>query len=359
MNNIPRSDPMLPSSRVSSITPLFWRSAKIFLPLYAIGLFTLLLSVPIASLSGTKPDVATTEKFGAVLAMIFIVLVVLAILAKFICMIFIEKPDSPSKELIRWVKDGITRENRPFNLFHLVTAISLFLAGFAVLKGAIAVINPFTWDPTLLVWERWLHFGTLPHEWLAFMVNSRMMVGVLNFFYNLWYFIILASLLAAGIYLPRRPCHIQYLISFMVTWLIGGFFIALIFSSAGPCYFERAGFGTEYLPLMRALTEASNSVPVWALPTQDLLWNGYIGKQPGSAGIAAFPSLHVANAVLIALYAGNINRFLTIAGWIFAGAILLGSIVLAWHYAIDSYAGAALALLVWKFTTKIMPVARG
>ena len=345
--------PVLPNNQVSGILVTFWQSARIFTPLYTIGFFALFLSLPVSSLSGTRPDISTLSVFGSVLAMIFTGLIVLAILIKFIRMILFEKPDNPSWELVHWISNTITRENRPLNLLHMLISVSLLLVGFAVLKGAIAVLNPFSWDPTFVEWERWLHFGKLPHEWLSFIVNNHVAVVILNFFYNMWYFIMLATVLAAGIYVSRETYHIQYLISFMMVGLFGGFFVALIFSSAGPCFYERAGFGTEYVPLLQALNEASKFMPVWALQTQDLLWDGYIGKQSGSVGIAAFPSLHVANALLIALYCSKINRLLAIAAWIFAVLIFLGSIVLAWHYALDSYAGIVLALLAWKLAGKI------
>ena len=34
--------------------------------------------------------------------------------------------------------------------------------------------------------------------------------------------------------------------------------------------------------------------------------------------------------------------------WTFAAAMLLGSVVLGWHYAVDGYAGIVMSVLVWK-----------
>ena len=59
------------------------------------------------------------------------------------------------------------------------------------------------------------------------------------------------------------------------------------------------------------------------------------------------PSVHVASAVLFVFFGFGISRWL---GWVmvgFASAIFLGSILLGWHYAIDGYAGAALAIVMW------------
>jgi len=64
-------------------------------------------------------------------------------------------------------------------------------------------------------------------------------------------------------------------------------------------------------------------------------------------GISAFPSMHNAIAVIIALAGRKIGRGIGWALTIYALLIFLGSIHLGWHYAVDSYAAIALALLAW------------
>ena len=59
------------------------------------------------------------------------------------------------------------------------------------------------------------------------------------------------------------------------------------------------------------------------------------------------PSLHVGIAVLFALVAGSLSRPLGLILAVYALAIQIGSVVLAWHYAVDGYAGAALAVVSW------------
>lgn len=67
---------------------------------------------------------------------------------------------------------------------------------------------------------------------------------------------------------------------------------------------------------------------------QDIVWSGYIGATPGSLGISAFPSMHVAMAVLFALYATRRSRLAGLLMWAFAAIIMVGSVVLGWHYAV-------------------------
>ncbi|MEK6215814.1 MAG: phosphatase PAP2 family protein, partial [Boseongicola sp.] len=138
-----------------------------------------------------------------------------------------------------------------------------------------------------------------------------------------------------------------FLIAFALTFAIGGNAMAMAFSSAGPVYFERLGLGDDFVPLMSHLQALSEVSPVWALQVQEDLWAGYMNDGV-LAGISAMPSMHVATSVLMALYAGTHARW---AGWamaVFALLIMLGSVQLGWHYAVDGYAGALIAWIAWR-----------
>jgi len=325
-------------------------TGRAFLPVYALAILTFVLGFAVSSVTKNQPDLATSASFGTVLAYLFIFVFCAILVVKFFYMALVEKPKSPSLALLKWLYDIVSRENRAFNVVHMFASVCIFIAGFSVLKGAIAILHPFSWDTTFLAWDKALHFGKLPHIWLKPLIDSALAVQVFNFFYNLWFFILISSLMMAGAGMARSSYHRSYMISFMLTWLVAGFFIATIFSSAGPCFYFRAGFGTEYQDLMTALQVANETNGIWALETQDVLWQGFTGERAGSAGISAFPSLHVASSVLLALYASSINRILGVLAWLFAAIIMVGSVVLAWHYAVDGYAGGLIALLIWKVT---------
>jgi membrane-associated phospholipid phosphatase len=40
--------------------------------------------------------------------------------------------------------------------------------------------------------------------------------------------------------------------------------------------------------------------------------------------------------------------------WIFAAIIMLGSVVLGWHYALDGYAGILISVAIWKITGVVL-----
>ena len=61
------------------------------------------------------------------------------------------------------------------------------------------------------------------------------------------------------------------------------------------------------------------------------------------------PSMHVATTVLfICCAVASGKRWLIWFTSIFSAVILIGSVMLSWHYAVDGYLGAVIALACWK-----------
>jgi len=150
--------------------------------------------------------------------------------------------------------------------------------------------------------DAWLHAGRQPWEWLAPLLSSGPVTFAINFAYNFWFFVAMGSLLWAVGMRRLSQDAMRFLFAFLFIWIIGGSLMALAFSSAGPAYY---------------------------------------------GGISAFPSMHNAQATLVALLAWRFGR---LAGWVFtayAVSIAIGSVWLGWHYAVDAYAGIALAILGW------------
>ena len=60
------------------------------------------------------------------------------------------------------------------------------------------------------------------------------------------------------------------------------------------------------------------------------------------------PSMHVVTSLLIALVCWRINRPLGVAMVVFLVVILIGSVHLGYHYAIDGYAAIVITLAIWS-----------
>lgn len=316
--------------------------------LYAMALVALATAFVVAPFTGNKPDVEIVLSFGWIIFNCLGLCITVAAVVALVRLGVVNKSVSPARDLYAQIHRYFTDNGRGSSAIHTLVVFTIFAAAFAVLKGAVAVLKPFAWDQAFAELDRMLHLGSYPHEWLMPLFGTDTALFVTNVFYNGWYVVLIASMLTAALVARDPVLRHQYVMSFMATWFVGGFLIATMFSSAGPCYFAPAGFGATYAELMTHLKSASETVWLPALNTQQVLWDGYSGERAGSAGISAFPSMHVASTTLIALAATRLDRRLGYAMWFFAAMIMLGSVTLGWHYAVDGYAGALIAWGFWK-----------
>jgi PAP2 superfamily len=243
------------------------------------------------------------------------------------------------------------------NIVHSTIPTSFFMSAFLMLKAYLPEIHPFQWDPTFLEWDRALHFGFHAYQLLQPALGHPYVTKALNTAYNAWFFFMLIAWVVTAYARRDTPLRQRYMLAFTLCWFIGTNVLGTIFSSVGPCYYGRLLSGDDpFQPLMAYLHQADAITMISALRTQDMLWQGYLGSEGMVRGISAMPSMHVAMCVLLAVLGfASGRRWL---GWFFAAftaTIFLGSIELAWHYAIDGYAGAAIALASWYFAGRDAP----
>lgn len=80
-----------------------------------------------------------------------------------------------------------------------------------------------------------------------------------------------------------------------------------------------------------------------------MLWQNYESSTVGlGSGISAMPSLHVALTTLSALLLSRLSRTAGVLAWAYLALILVGSVHLGWHYAIDGYASIIAVGLIWR-----------
>lgn len=313
-----------------------------------VAAFTLGVAVFVGRETRNELDLAGVSAFLEYLGIAAWCLASIYAVCRLVWLGFVERDPAPLKAFLRPFRSFFGDVPLLANLCVGMAAIALFMPGFGVLKGAIALLNPFKWDIAFADLDQWMHFGRLPHEYFWWLIEWPAGIFVVNFFYNMWFFIMIGTFLIVAAAREDTVLRQQYLMAFMAIWFIAGFLIATGFSSAGPCYFDDLELGDRYKPLMDALKRSSETYTIWALTTQDMLWEGFKGERSGSLGISAFPSIHVATSVLFALYYSARWKRVGVLMWIFAGIIMVGSVVLGWHYAVDGYAGAILAWVIWR-----------
>lgn len=231
----------------------------------------------------------------------------------------------------------------------LFLLFSVYFSAFQSVKAMITAIKPFTYDVAFAEIDRVMHFGYYPHELLQPLLGSPIATFIIQFFYNLWFPLMLATL-AWQMFDRRAPeLRMRFLISFALVWFMIGSLGAIHLSSAGPVYFDRVtGLDGPYSEHMTYLWSVYEIAPLFTLDMQDLLWEHYSkGDLVSGIGISAMPSVHVSIATLLFLFSRHIGRWTTWIFGIFLAGIMMGSVHLAWHYAIDGYLGAALVAVIW------------
>lgn len=118
------------------------------------------------------------------------------------------------------------------------------------------------------------------------------------------------------------------------------------FSSAGPIFYAEFGFGDRFqnIPLQH-----------WVSAARGYLMHDHavVGGDPGG-GISAWPSFHVAGALWTAQVWYAWDRRLGAFGFLWFFIILIGSVLLGWHYAVDGIAGILMAVGAWAVAPRII-----
>jgi hypothetical protein len=261
----------------------------------------------------------------------------------------IVRPKRPFAMLMADLRFNLALPRRFAQGLPMLISVPLLAGSFSVVKAAIPLMNPFSWDLRLEQWDRWLHGGIAPWELLQPLLGHPLASQMINLGYNAWFFLLWFSWFWQFFTLRNPQLRMRFLLSVQMAWILVGNVLAMVFSSAGPCYFGRMVEGPDpYAPLMTYLHQASESHRLWALGTQQTLWDGYsLGQLNLGAGISAMPSMHVAIATLLALLGWQTSRRLGILLTVFVGLIMVGSVHLGWHYALDGYVSVLCALLIW------------
>lgn len=317
--------------------------------IYAIALGTYAAAMIQNHMLGEKVSLGLPGIAGALVFMVASCVVSIWLFADLVRLWRAGHSGSPTWALADTLFNKILTPGRIANAFHAFMATGFFAIGFTVMKSNIPRVNPFSWDQTFMAMDRALHFGMLPHELLAPLFQHPLVTLVVNFIYNAWFLLLTGFYLWQGFRDRDTPLRQRFFIAYFMCWAIGTNLLGTILSSAGPCFYGRVVPGPDpYAGLMAYLGQVNATYPVWALNAQEMLWESYVTSKGAVSGISAMPSMHVGTAVIFFLCArASGQRWVTWLTGLFLVMIPIGSVVLGWHYAVDAYAGALIALACW------------
>lgn len=231
-----------------------------------------------------------------------------------------------------------------------IVVMAPFMACFTTFKTIIGEVTTYHSDPILFRIDGALGF----QPWQV----THALIGpvgtiVLDGVYFAW-FPILQIMLFAILFVPQLgKQRAQVLLSFVVSWILLGTFMAIAMPSVGPCYYGKVYQPDVYADLMHRLQALDQMHPVSALHIQDGLWLQHSQEAVAlGSGVSAMPSMHVSMATIIALLLRRLR--LAWFGWPFLALIFIGSVHLGWHYAVDGIVSVVGTLAIWKVIAKLL-----
>jgi hypothetical protein len=240
----------------------------------------------------------------------------------------------------------------------VLTLALLFLhaTAFSFFKCLIPDIQPFTWDGWLASCDATIHFGSPPWQLLQHLLGYSWLTRFIDFSYILWAVVIPFGM----IWFAIGPCgsglRMQVILTNVIAWFLLGNVMALAFSSAGPCYYQHvAGSADPFSPLMEYLNRVNDQYGIYALRIQAWLWDGFtVQNTTLGYGISAMPSMHVGAIFLLALAAWQSHRILASLLLAYTVIILIGSVHLGWHYALDGYVALVGVWMIWSIVGRLL-----
>lgn len=243
------------------------------------------------------------------------------------------------------IRAALRRVSSPQNLaaLSLFASMCVFMGVFSSIKTMLPDVVSFFADPTLADLDSQLH-GQDPWRYTVAWLAPWLTRVLEPMYFGLWGVLLPWSMLAALLAPRLEPVRKQYVWTVLLVWTLLGNVLAAAAMSAGPVYYQLVTGDGRFSGLVDYV--ARNTVAQqWG---QALLWQSYVfGLAGAGSGISAFPSLHVANATLFVLLAARWNRWLLAAATAFCAVILVGSVHLGWHYAVDGYFSILATVLIW------------
>lgn len=345
------------SRRVAGLIALGFRAQTpvLVLALAYLGI-QLLLAALFPPMTTASPQTVFLAVISMVLGLLFFLVIILSAYL-FIIMAVYERPKRPTVHLIRRMAAVIRSPRNLASGLPIFVSTLILVYAFSRIKGSIPFIAPFSWDMTLDHLDLVLHFGRRPWEWLHPILGHWPVTFVISVIYNLWFAVMYGVWLHYAFMERPGMQRTRYFLTFVLLWMVAGSLLALLLSSAGPCFYGEGRLGLSpdpYAPLVTYLHAVNEIVPIWALSIQDMLWKLHLSNLMESS-ISAMPSLHNATSLLFVLASRGWPRWVRALLVAHCAVVFIGSVHLAWHYAVDSYVGWAVTILLWWL---MAPVAR-
>jgi hypothetical protein len=228
------------------------------------------------------------------------------------------------------------------------------MTAFSVLKASIPRFVPFYADPWFVAADRMI-FGIDPWRFTHGLFSPWGTMALDRFY--IVYFVVLVVTMAWLCTTRDMRFQVRGLLTFVGTWLLLGVVMATATASVGPIYYSHFYNDPTFNPLVARLHAIDAVHHLKVLDFSKWLLES---SQGIGAGISAMPSLHVGKAwfafILVVDRFGW--RWFTWAALAFPLLMLVASVHLAWHYAVDGIVSIVLVTLMWIGFGKLVDATR-
>lgn len=334
-----RIDPASGIRRVAD----FYRPQYLFI---GVALAYILLGYAAAKLYAHPFSVSLYSKFQLAL---YLVLAVAFLVYRVFRVIWKHRPDRPLGAVWRDLMGECRLPHRILAALPALALLPFALSASTSVKRLIPVIRPFDWDATFARLDAVVHGGYQPWELLQPIVGSPMVTKWIDYAYGPpWFWMMVCVQFWQTFTL--QPRRVQFLVTFVLCWALIGNVLATIFSSVGPVYYGNFVDGPNpFAPLMAYLESVADSTRLLAWLSQQYLWETHVNHDlTVGVGISAMPSMHIAMGFLFALACWHTHWTLRFISACYLAVLLVGSVHLGWHYAIDGYVSIILTFVIWR-----------
>lgn len=245
------------------------------------------------------------------------------------------------------------RNGRLHNALAALLALLPVTLFFCIGKSMIPLLNEYRLDPLFAEADKITHFGRYPHEYLVPWIEKLELQHFFDDLYLCWFMIVYLVTEFATWGDPDQTRRMRYLWTYALCWIVIGTVAAIALASVGPMYFHDFYDAPSPYGDLLAHLRAAGDLKIFVI-AEELLNMVKDERTININAISAMPSLHVAMAAALCFYFRSVNR----AAWIFLSAFLIfmimGSVYLGWHYAIDGYIGIAMAYGLWRASGPIV-----
>lgn len=256
------------------------------------------------------------------------------------------RPDRP----LAWLLDGPLGPDfrrRVWESWPILVVSILFMPGFSAMKSAIPLFQPYSWDQRFIDLDIAIH-GQDPWRLLQPLLGYPIVTSAISIFYHLWVLLIYMGTIYFALFVDDRSLRIRYFAACFGLWAINGVALAILFASVGPCFVGPLLGNPHFAEQAAYLAQANQQWPVMVVEVQQQLiaWH-QSGSHGLGRGITAMPSMHVALALLFFLAVRQVGRRLGLTFFAFFAIIVIGSVHLGYHYAVDAYVSIAVTAALW------------